>query len=560
VDAVTARLQKAILGTPDFVEVTIKSEQWEPMEKSIRDWAAWFVNQAGVKARLRTIAFDAPLNGHAFVKPIWVEETRKYHAYDAAGAIATADIPVYTGPLWDVIPPSDIIWPEGFDEWGQLPWYAQRLRYTWQELKDLERRGMYVGVERLKPFNAERDDAVYRARTEAIGAHDVQAQNFYTVYEFTGIVEIPQSDPEAEPLFEEVVLTYHIESRALIQKILNPYFGKARMTLQVPFQAQAHEIDGLGIAEMLYQFQQEASTVHNQVIDAATAANAGIVAVTPDANLGTEEEIYPGKIIRTDKPKEDIAIYRLSEPSPGLLNLESQAHHLGEKRSGMSSYNFGMESPTVGSRATATGTTALINEGNIRTWVSIDDMRTALEELMYLTIQLEQQFRPGGFEYSPGKRIMFPQGDVRTSIGLRLNLTSEKVNRDLELQNLQILMSVLNDYYERLSQASMMVFNPQFPQEAKLVAVQIMIASQNVVKRFAERFELENTDMIVPSIMSILQGAYGGPPQPGTPAMQAGVGGMVGGGALPPAGAPPNGGIAPPDLQASGGNPYAGPM
>jgi hypothetical protein len=178
---------------------------------------------------------------------------------------------------------------------------------------------------------------------------------------------------------------------------------------------------------------------------------------------------------------------------------------MNEKRTGVSTYNMGMESPVVGSRATATGTTALINEGNQRFWVSIDDMRKAIEELIYLTIQLEQQMRPEGYYYMKGRYIQFPPGDPRTTLALRLAVSSETINRDLEVQQMQLLMAVTNDYYMRLNQAMMLVANPQFPPQAKMMAVSTMEASSKLVRKFVERFDIEDLDAIVPSVLATLQ-------------------------------------------------------
>jgi hypothetical protein len=294
--------------------------------------------------------------------------------------------------------------------------------------------------------------------------------------------------------------------------------------------------------------QEESSTIHNQVIDAATAANAGIIVTSPDADLGQNQEIFPGKHIVTQKPREDVAIYHLSEASPTLRGMEQQSAFYAEKRSGASSYSMGVESQIAGSRATATGTTALISEGNIRFWVSIDDARHAIQELLYLTLQLEQQFRPEGLQLPDGSTFQLPQGDIRTSIGLTLSLTSESVNRDLELQNMQLLMGVLNEYYMRLMQAGAMVLNPQFPPEQKALALQVMSASQNIVRRFVERFDVENIDQVVPNLLALLQ--YGqGQTSAMAGALPPGPAGMAGGGLGPsapgaPAGGPPGGPMA----------------
>jgi len=537
VDAIVARLQKAIIGSKDFAEVEIKAPQWEPLEKDIRDWINWYVEMGGLKGRLRTIAFDMALYGAAYAKAIWVEEVRDYHRYDDAGNVVKFPVPGFTGTRWYVASPNDLIWPEGFDEWANLPWVSNRLRYTKAELKRLEAAGEFQNLDAVWAHGkTERVDQIKEVQNKNTGVTSGSAKQ-YEFHEVHGLWEIPGRTAEGEgeaqeATFEEVILTYHLETRTLVKAIMNPHFGQQHMIVQIPFLNQPHEIQPMGVAEQVGPFQREASTSHNQMIDAATASNAGIVVVHPDTNLGNQEDIYPGKKLVTENPDKDVRILHMNAPSPAIASIEEKAAYNAEKRSGMSSYNLGMESSTVGSRATATGTTALISEGNIRQWVSIDDMRDALVELLYLTIQMEQQYRPEGFEWTPGRTIQFPQGDVRTSLGLKLKVTSEQVNRDLELQQLQVLMQVLNEYYARLSGAAMMIFNPQVPPPAKMAAAQIMIASHNIVKRFVDRFDVENADMIVPDIQTILQGAQaigqgamGGPPQPGQGAPPQGPGG-----------------------------------
>jgi len=277
---------------------------------------------------------------------------------------------------------------------------------------------------------------------------------------------------------------------------------------RIPYLVQAHELHGVGAAEQALSGQIEASTIHNQVIDAATAANGGITVIGPETNMGNRETVHPGKVIRDPNP-DKIRILHLAEASPTLTNMIDSVIRMTETRTGVSAYHLGMESSIVGSQATATGTTALINEGNNRFWVSIDDMRDALVEVLYLTIQLVQQMQPEGVKISDDRTVVFPKGDVRTAIGLKLNMASESLNRDVELQNMQVLMAVLNEYYMRLMNASAMIFNPQMPEEQKQVAIQIMTSAQDIVKRFVERFPVENVETIVPNILTVLQKAQG---------------------------------------------------
>ncbi len=538
VDAIVARLMKAFLGAPNLVEARILESAAENMEKDVRDWANMFFQKSGARDVSRTMFHDMGVDGDAFIKCDWTDRQRLFRGRGADGGIFTTLRTEYEGPVWHAIPAADMVRPEGWDDWHKLPWLAERMRWTWIELRQM------VDTGYLRPnvlTELKRDQASERKdpRHEVDQQHKdspVSQGRFFEFYEIWGKFEVPaenanddRTPDELGLVIEECILTYDYEHNVLGRAIYNPYSTKARYIVRIPFLAQPHEIDGLGVAEMALPFQQEASTSHNQSIDAATAAIAGIVVRKSGVNMGATEDIYPGKQVVVDDVK-DIEIMHLSMGNSNLPNVEQQAAFWAEKRTGVSSYNLGVESGVAGSRATATGTTALISEGNTRFWVSIDDMRYALEELLYLTIGLEQQMRPEGTPISSSKMIIWPEGDVRETIGLTLSITSEKVNRDLEIQNFQLLTGVLNEYYARVMQMGGMLLNPQFPAPMKQLATQVMTASQNLVKRFVERFDVENIDELVPGIMQATQmlgGMLGsatmGNPQPGAP------------GAVPPA-------------------------
>jgi hypothetical protein len=169
--------------------------------------------------------------------------------------------------------------------------------------------------------------------------------------------------------------------------------------------------------------------------------------------------------------------------------------------------------------------------------------------------------RPEGYFFEKGRYIQFPPGDPRQTIGLRLSLASETVNRDIEVQQMQMLMQVVNDYYQRLNQGMMLITNPQFPPQAKMMAMETLMASSVIVKKFVERFDIENLDEVVPTVMSALQSmagmqgqmATGQPPaQPGGPSGQPPMGAAPG---QPPQGpSGPPGGRAPQGPQPAGGS------
>jgi len=561
VDAMVAKMMATLFGAPDFAEIRIINPEWEPNEKKIRDWINAFISNSGARDRLREVFHDAAQDGDAYVEPRWVEETRVWHTYNDQMEVTEQVVPGYTGVRFETVPADCVINPQGYDNWAKQPWFATRHEYTWDELKQFEDEEIFEDVDRIKGHQAVRTDKrfgiIQKAKNTSGGIEET-----YTLYQIRGRFPIPVEGRD-DLVFEEVILVYHPKSRQFLRKIYNPFFGKFRHLVKIPFLVQPHEVHGMGVAEQVNQFQEVASTALNQVVDAATAANAGIVITDPESSLARDGEIHPGKIVVTDQP-DKTRVLNLSEPSSALQLVVEFAGRMQQVRSAVSDYNLGLESGVVGSRATATGTTALIGQGNLRFNVSIDEMKNQIQELIYLTIQQEQQFRPEGTPLPDGTLLVWPKEDPRLAIGLTIRLTSDQINRETEIQSFQILFGMLNEYYMRFMQAVNLVMNPAFPPPMKLAAIQVINASQNIVKRMVERFNIENVDEVVPSIMNAMQamqGIMGGGQNGVGPAQPNGPGGPAPGpgGGAPPGPEPSGGGAGSlqPPSQAGGGNlPY----
>lgn len=549
VDAIVAKMMGSIFGAKDFAEVEIKNPQWEAKEKQIRDWIKAFVGSKEARSAIREIFHDASHDGDAFVEPRWSEEQKPWHSYTPSGDVAEHVVQSYVGVRLTTISADCVIVPQGYDDWSKLPWMATRHEFTWDELIQMQQRQEVENIDKIKRTSKEREDLRYQIVQKAQGVSG-GIEPTYTLYQIRGRFPIPTAGLD-EPIFEEVILLYNMDARVFLKKIYNPFFGKSRQLVKVPFLIQPHEVRAMGVIEQVLQFQELASTAINQVVDAATAANAGLVVTDPESSLAKDDSIHPGKVVISERPQ-DTRVVHLSEPSPALQAVVEIAGRMQQVRSGVSDYNLGLESGVVGSRATATGTTALIGQGNLRFNVSIDEMRSSIEELLYLTIQQEQQFRPQGTPLPDGTVLVWPPDEPRAAIGLTIRLTSEQINRELEIQSYQVLFTILNEYYMRFMQAVGLLMNPQFPPLMKAAAIAVINASQNIVKRMVERFDIENVDEVVPSIMQAMEAmmmglgggggptAMGGPPGGGASVLPAASGGREGG-APPPNG---NGGQA----------------
>ena len=129
------------------------------------------------------------------------------------------------------------------------------------------------------------------------------------------------------------------------------------------------------------------------------------------------QEIYPGaKMFLNDL--NDAAPFDMGDVHQSTIVEENLAMSYLERLTGISDYNLGRPGAS-GKGKTATGTLAVLQEGNLRFDIIIKRVQEALKEMAYQTIQLCQQYYPEQMDY---QRHILGQ-DVK-------QVAFEKVTRD----------------------------------------------------------------------------------------------------------------------------------
>jgi len=190
--------------------------------------------------------------------------------------------------------------------------------------------------------------------------------------------------------------------------------------------------------------------------------------------------------------------------------LEVQALGYAERASGISDPQLGRESQSLGSRATATGTLAMIQEGNRRFDLNVRDIRESLSIVGRRVLELNQRFRPRGTSYfvegEDGKFVEqvldLPPEFSAAKLAVELTASTATINRETEKQGLIGLLGVVTQYYERLVQAGTVVFNPQVPAELKELVVRMSKGAKHIVDRIVQDFDIRDVDTVVPALLN----------------------------------------------------------
>lgn len=326
-----------------------------------------------------------------------------------------------------------------------------------------------------------------------------------TFYELYAKMRIPGS---RDKTIHDVVITYHHPTRKILRAIYNPIAWGERIFVKGRFIEVLARSKGLGIAKQLKYMQDEITTIHCQQLDNATIANTRFF-LGKRGRIKDGTRVWPGRVLTTPDPDKDLKAIQMGDIYQSMRALEQSVLAFAERRSGVSDYSLGRESSVIGDRATATGTMAIIQEGNRRFDLNVRDLRDSLGDAGRLILQLNQQFRPEGtaFYVQGAEKGQFteqlldmPQEYIAHKLGVELSASTATINRQVEQQGLTALMGLLMQHMQAGQQAAMMLANPQAPAELKEFTTKAMQGVSEIVKRITQTNDMRDLDMLVPSL------------------------------------------------------------
>lgn len=367
-------------------------------------------------------------------------------------------------------------------------------------------------------------------------------------------------DVDEDGLEESLFVTFHRQALRLLR--IQPFIYKRVPYIPMRYIRRENRFYGIGVPEMLETLQAGANTSFNQAVDNATVANTRMWGVRKGSSSAKYlDDIYPSKKVLFDDPK-DILPLECGEVYPSIFEVGVLFRDAAERRTGVSDYNLGRESNLAGGKhGTATTTLALLQESSRRFDLYAKDIRKAVGEIGMQALELIQQFKPTGRIYGVmgaegqlvEKALILPSTvDLREHLIVSTTASASNSNKEVAKQNALQGFAIMIQYFDRLFQLGSMIANPMMPPGLKKLAYGMGEASERLITRVLEGFDLKDAAEFLPQLEELYaesrtQGTNGAP----------GMAGAAGPGA-PVAGAGP--GEAPGAGGAAGGNGSAGPL
>lgn len=337
--------------------------------------------------------------------------------------------------------------------------------------------------------------------------------------------------PLVDGRYYSLVLTYHMESDTFVRKIYNPYntgdelydvFVGCRL---FPRDDMWH---GKGFAELLEQSQEEASTIHNQRRDHATAANTNIIVARKDSMLDLSFPLFPNKPLFVDS-LDDIRVEKMGQPTTFEFEEERIALDLAERRSGVSPPMIGYGAGAMGGKRgvySASGTMSMLQEGNMRTDLNIMDLRAAVTRAGRLALKsyalggvherLRQKFDPQRMQRILRSIAMYNQ------LQMDLTCSNASANREVERQHSTMLAQTMAQYYTQSIELVKMIMTIKDPTFRDYL-VSIYKGSKVLFHNILKSFDNGDTERILPKLNIPGIDAAAGPAGQGVPGQQGSV-------------------------------------
>jgi hypothetical protein len=309
-----------------------------------------------------------------------------------------------------------------------------------------------------------------------------------------------------EAFAPRMIVTYHEKSdkilRTVYDNFASEWFVGARM---------AHRDDmypGYGFAEVLWMFQEGASETYNGYRDNQTVANTRVWRVHPDSKLHQGYRIYPSAMLPADKDE----IEPLAHGDVSNINLDELRLllELAERRSGVSPPQQGMGAGvTTGKRGiySAMGTLSLLQEGNSRKDLNVSDMRDSHVRLMRLISLQYGKFGSDSKHHDSRLELFGKKAKlIKTALemianrkmGLPCYSSTASINKEVEKQNDMMLVNVMMRHYQTVAQLLGSMQSVMTPPAVKSYFVEVMIASNLLMKKILRNFGHDEVERLVP--------------------------------------------------------------
>jgi len=510
-DAIFVRIIDAIFNKVKLWIAKAQNKEFIGFDKELEDQLNWFQkNILQLKKKLFSPLLECIKTGTGIVMIVneEVEEERmayatpaelkdnsvkKYSGKGTPSKLVKRVDKTYTGPNIYPIPRSDWVMSSDATSIDDAYMCGFRVRLRKPQIDLKVRKKEYDKKEVEKLVQPDEVDEATKRRAEA-QKKEIEKTDYEKPYEIWQLHMYYDVDEEGTE--DDIIVSYHRNSGAILRCIYNPLFKKFRPFQDFVFYPTEYCSDGEGICEILEPLQKVADTITNQRLDTITLQNAPWIFVR--AGMGLDNlRMSPGKTIPVQgELTGNIEIIQHPGSYAQTFQEEDRINSYADRAVGITPAVMGI---STAERPVAKVELSNLQEANKKFKAGIDNLRDKLSEFAWKLVDFFTQYQPT-YKYGDmgeEETIKFPTEYMRDGINIELATSSEMLNQEIRREITLTIYQILSDYMTKIAGMAQLLENPQVPSGLKQLMVDANKISVTLLKRLLEDFEIKDADDLV---------------------------------------------------------------
>ena len=502
-DTIEARIMQSIFGMSPHWTASEINRKFAAAAKPLERWLDWARDNVwSQETVIEPLVKETVKLGTSCLYVGFVNENRLRYD-DVTRSTYVASHRYGPAPEWVSI--GDTLIPAGYTDVQRSPLFGHRVWLSGDRLRQLEFANYIEGVDRVLGHPSEESE-LRRMRRDGSGVDASTRSDRYSLYALWNVWFSRDFDRDGYP--EEYVAMLNLETRTIMRLRPNPYPSQTRPYVITRYLLREGDFYGVGIPERVEQLQDEASTIHNQRRDAAHLSLITMYIGGAASNLPDTIRPKNGRVIKALNAN-DLKEFRPSNPTQIAAFEEQFVTMIADRAVGISELSEGKVTSPIG-RAAATTVVSLMQEGARRFDRIIAKMRAALDEEAHMIAEAYQTYglpppdAPGAPEevLDPEdaaivRGILDRQDNLRAFFAIKLNVSTQAVNREVEKQTNVALYGMVIQYAMQVMQFATGVVNPQMPPPLRDVILRILKGVDRAMERILQSHGAFDLDQVL---------------------------------------------------------------
>lgn len=510
VDTVYSRLMGLLFAADNFWSMRAQTPEALAYAPRVQEFMQWAQDaELGVYDAAADFLLELCKLGTGVIKTRYTRESKRVYQFretDQGTVERIMQMLVKDHPVIQHVSLFDFFIPASACDIQYAPWCAERIHLTYQQYRNRVAAGIYQDIG-LLPNSGNDRGPIGQQIMQQLDAYQpakpdqMDFMECWLDYDVSGV---------GEPI--AVVATIHETTGRLARVDFNPFFDQEKPYDFARYLRQEKRFYGIGLCEMLDQFQDEISTMHNQRLDNATLANSSMFKARKGIGIRQDEPVFPGRWFLLDN-MEDVQPMSMGQRYDSTTGNEELTVSYARGRTGVTDYISGADNPSIG-YGTATTAVQMLREGTKRFDQVLRECRRCFGSVGRRALELYQQFNQNGKEYlAMGQQdgavvhmvLQFPLELIRTSIGVELTATSANLNKEVQIRTNQLVMQMMMQFYQQLMMGASYLVNPQVPPLIKQLAGEMLQGGTILMRRILDDYGIQDADMLVPTLGGAIQ-------------------------------------------------------